>query len=236
MTKVPVIILTKDGFPMFSGFSEKTGSFLWELAFHNERPWFLEHKQAFEDEVNTPFKALAAESFRLFSERVPDFEGWVHVSRIYRDARRLFGRGPYKDHLWFTVKSASLRHGGPDFWFLLEKAAYSYGLGFFAESPAQMEAFRRAVDANPARFLRLAKAVERRGYTLDGPSYKRPKKLFDDPLIESWYNRKWLSVEKSFDLGGDAFTDALPRIVADAWAELKPMHDFLLEAYLAENA
>ena len=217
---------------MFSGFSERTGSFLWELAFHNERPWFLAHKQEFEDAVNTPFKALAAESFRLFSERFPDFEGWVHISRIYRDARRLFGRGPYKDHLWFTVKSGLLKDEGPDFWFFLGKAEYSYGLGFFAASPAQMEAFRRAVDANPARFLRLAKAVERRGFTLDGPSYKRPKGVHDDPLIDSWYNRRWLSAEKSFDLGGGAFTDALPQIVADAWAELRPMHDFLLEATL----
>ena len=32
---------------MFSGFSEKTGSFLWELAFNNERPWFLAHKKEF---------------------------------------------------------------------------------------------------------------------------------------------------------------------------------------------
>ena len=50
---------------MFKGFSEKTGSFLWELAFNNERPWFLEHKQEFEELVNVPFKALAQETFKL---------------------------------------------------------------------------------------------------------------------------------------------------------------------------
>lgn len=26
------------------------------------------------------------------------------VTRIYRDARRLHGRGPYKESLWFTVE------------------------------------------------------------------------------------------------------------------------------------
>lgn len=30
---------------MFTGFSDATIDFLWELRFHNERPWFLEHKQ-----------------------------------------------------------------------------------------------------------------------------------------------------------------------------------------------
>ena len=218
---------------MFQGFSEKTGAFLWELAFHNERPWFLAHKQEFEDEVNTPFKALAADTYKLFSARFPDFEGQVHVSRIYRDARRLFGRGPYKDHLWFSLKSSRIAHEGPDFWFLLEKAQYSYGLGFWAASPAQMEAFRKAVDANPARFRRIAEGVEQKGYAVGGTAYKRPKKLHDDKLLDAWYNRKWLEADKCYDLGGAAFTPQLPQIVADAFCELMPLYEYLLEVYLA---
>ena len=218
---------------MFQGFSEKTCAFLWELAFHNERPWFLEHKQEFEDVVNTPFRALAADSYRLFSLRFPDFEGRVHISRIYRDARRLFGRGPYKDHLWFTVTSSRIAENGPDFWFVLEKTGYSFGLGFFEAAPAQMEAFRRAVDANPARFRRLAASAAEKGWALGGPEYKRPKGTHGDALIDSWYNRRWLELEKSFDPGGADFTPELPQILCDAWAELMPMHDFLLEVYLS---
>ena len=218
---------------MFQGFSEKTGAFLWDLAFNNERPWFLEHKQEFEDTVNIPFKALAADTFALFSARFPDFEGQVHISRIYRDARRLFGRGPYKDNLWFTIKSSRIVHDGPDFWFLLEKSAYSYGLGFFDASPTQMEAFRKAVDANPARFRRIAEATARKGYVLEGPEYKRPKRNTGDALLDAWCNRKWLGTEKSFDLGGAAFTPALPGIVADAFAELMPLYEYLLEVYLS---
>ena len=101
----------KDGTSMFSGFSEKTGAFLWDLAFNNERPWFLAHKQEFEDFVNTPFKAMAADTCAGMKKRLPDFEGSVHISRIYRDARRLFGRGPYKDHLWFTLREGGLARG-----------------------------------------------------------------------------------------------------------------------------
>ena len=218
---------------MFQGFSEKTGAFLWELAFHNERPWFLEHKQEFEDVVNTPFKALAADTLALVSARFPDFEGRVHVSRIYRDARRLFGRGPYKDHLWFSIKSSRTAQEGPDFWFLLEPSRISWGLGFFAASPALMDAFRRAVDANPARFRRLAEAVDRKGYLLGGPAYKRPKKLHGEALLDSWYNRKWLEAEKRLDLEGEAFSPELPARLAEAYRELMDMHDFLLEVSLS---
>ena len=88
---------------MFQGFSKETGEFLWELSFHNERPWFLAHKEQFERVLNEPFKALARDSAALLQERFPDMLIQCHISRIYRDARRLFGRGPYKDHLWFTI-------------------------------------------------------------------------------------------------------------------------------------
>ena len=43
---------------MFTGFSDATIDFLWELRFHNERPWFLEHKQTFLDTLDRPMKAL----------------------------------------------------------------------------------------------------------------------------------------------------------------------------------
>lgn len=219
--------------PMFTGFSEKTGAFLWELAFNNERPWFLAHKQEFEDDVNTPFKALAQDSYTLMGERQPSFEGMVHVSRIYRDARRLFGRGPYKDHLWFTIEDSRTYHRGPSFWFELGPAEYSYGMGFYEATPRQMEFYRRSIDANLPRFRRLAEAVSRGGWVLSGDFYKRPKALHDDALIDAWYNCRWVGVLKRFDLGGAAFTDALPGILVDAWLSLMPMYQFLTEVFLA---
>ncbi|MBP3622661.1 MAG: DUF2461 family protein, partial [Oscillospiraceae bacterium] len=47
---------------MFEGFTTQTSDFLWELAFHNERPWFLAHKEQFEQLLNRPLKALAADT------------------------------------------------------------------------------------------------------------------------------------------------------------------------------
>jgi len=223
---------------MFKGFSEKTGSFLWELAFNNERPWFLAHKQEFEDLVNTPFKALAQETFKLMELKYPRLDVRLHVSRIYRDARRLFGRGPYKDHMWFSIKASSMLLEGPMFWFEIGAADYSYGMGFYSASPAQMDAFRRSIDANPARFERIAKDVERHGFTVTGEQYKRPKGSSDSEVINRWYNRKRVGLEKDFDLGGDAFSENLPEILADAYSKLMPMYEYFMEVYLscpAEN-
>ena len=217
---------------MFEGFTKETGEFLWELRFNNERPWFLAHKEQYERCLTRPFRALAQESWRLLSERYPERDFRVHVSRIYRDARRLFGRGPYKDHLWFSLYTSD-KNEGPSFWFEIGAAGYTYGLGFWSMRPALMERFRRAVDANPARFERLARQAEALpGLRLLGEEYRRPKGDRGE-LLNRWYNRKYLTMEFSGDFGGDLFSPALAQILCGAYGSLMPMHDFLAEVWEA---
>jgi len=214
----------------FRGFCQQTSDFLWELSFHNERPWFLDHKEEFETVLNRPFRALAADTLALMRQRYPERELQGHVSRIYRDARRLFGRGPYKDHLWFTVFSGGLHDGGPAFWFELGAATYSYGLGFWDATSAQMEAYRRRIDANPAAFERLIRPIERKKYRMYGAAYKRPKADRPEPIAR-WYNRRSVSVGHELDFGGEALGETLPFVLADCYAELMPLHDFLWEVW-----
>ena len=215
---------------MFEGFSPETGEFLWELSFHNEQPWFQAHKEQYERCLHHPFHALAQDCWRLMSERFPERQFGLHVSRIYRDARRLFGRGPYKDHLWFTIY-ASDGDEGPCFWFELNAARYLYGLGVWSTRPAMMEHFRRAIDANPARFERLARQAERLpGVHIRGEEYKRPKGDRGE-YLNRWYNRKYVTAEFSGDFGEELFSPALPQRLCDTFARLMPLHDFIMEAY-----
>ena len=213
---------------MFQGFSKKTGEFLWELAFNNERPWFLAHKDEFEEHVNAPFKALAEECFALMEQRYPALDCRVHVSRIYRDARRLFGRGPYKDHLWFSIKASQVLLEGPMFWFEVGAADYSYGMGFYSATAAQMEAFRRSIDANPARFERMAKKLEALdGFAVSGEEYKKPKGSHGG-IIDQWYNRKRVGIDCTRDFGGVLYSPDLPAVLADTFAALTPMYEYLV--------
>lgn len=218
---------------MFKGFTPQTSNFFWELAFNNERPWFLEHKEEFERVLNTPFKALAEDTAELMARRFPGRSFRLHVSRIYRDARRLFGRGPYKDHMWFSLKDNDILLEGPCFWFEVGAADYSYGMGFYSATAAQMAAFRRKVAANPARFERLAKAASRAGFSVTGEEYARPKGKIS-PLIDQWYNRKRLGLEISRDFGGDILSPELPELLADSFEKLLPMYDFFMEIYREE--
>ncbi len=214
---------------MFNGFTKQAGQFMWDLAFNNERPWFNEHKQEFEQLVMTPFRELARDTDAIMQRRYPDMGLTLHVSRIYRDARRLHGRGPYKDHLWFSLKNWDGLLQGPMFWFEFGAADYSYGMGFYSATAAQMQSFRAGVDANPARLERLARTVEEQDeFYLTGEEYKRPKGDVGE-LLNPWYNRKWLGLECRRDFGGDLLKAKLPEKLADSFDFLMPFYEYFMQ-------
>ena len=216
---------------MFQGFSQATGDFLWGLAMNNDRTWFLAHKQEYEDALNGPFHALAADTLEALNRRFPDRAFQVHLSRIYRDARRLFGRGPYKDHLWFAIYGGERHTVGPMFWFEVGAMDWSCGLGIWEESADVAAAWRAAIDAEPERFTRLVQGVAAQGpYRLWGDLYKRPKADRGE-LLNPWYNRRHISVGWEQGYGGPLFTPELPGVLVDRYAALMPMHDFMHKAY-----
>ena len=208
----------------FSGFTPETGEFIWDLAFHNERPWFNENKERFLRVLKEPFDALGRGTLDLLQARYPDLPLQLHISRIYRDARRLFGRGPYKDHLWFTIWSGAERSDGPAFWFEVSGAGYGYGVGFWAASAAEMAAYRRYIAEHPDEMKKLARRLERQSvFALGGEDFKRPKSDVG-ALLNPWYNKKNVHIGAEFDFGGDLFTPELPRILADSFEWLMPYY------------
>lgn len=117
---------------MFEGFSDKTVDFFWQIRFNNSREWFQPRKDEFNAVIMQPTKELANELFGWFQENYPDLHLNLHISRIYRDARRLFGRGPLKDHIWFSFQNEiDKRAEAPCFWFELGCDGYGYGMGFY---------------------------------------------------------------------------------------------------------
>lgn len=183
---------------MFQGFSDAAFDFMWGIRFNNERPWFEAHKSEYLDAFYRPMKELAQEVYDAFQARhaVPGL--CCKVSRIYRDARRLHGRGPYKDHLWWSMERPSDDPFStrPVFWFELTPESWSYGLGYYSATPLTMAKFRARLDRDPRTFETLARRLTRQDtFHLTGPEYKRPKGTPSSPLLAPWYNRKGLSLE-----------------------------------------
>ena len=203
---------------MFQGFSEQTVDFMWGIRFNNEKSWFEQHKELYKSCFYDPMRALADEVYERFLDRHGELDLIRRVSRIYRDARRLHGRGPYKDRLWWNMERPSDNWSGePVFWFELEPEGYSYGMGFWMAPAVTMAKFRARMDRDPKPMEQLARAFRRQDrFVLDGVDYKRPKGEAAK-LLAPWYNKK------SFSLGYEGPHDAL------LWSH--DLADQLLEGY-----
>ena len=207
---------------MFNGYSDATVDFMWGIRFNNERGWFLEHKQEYLDHLYTPTAELAREVYEDFTAKYKDLGLELHISRIYRDARRLFGRGPYKDHLWFSLRRSGKWEEKPCFYFEISPEGYSYGMGFYSAKATTMEHFRKSLDADGADFTAMAEKLESYGkYVINGEEYAR-KKGQPGGVLDHWYNRKRIDIECRCSIDGLAYSPALRQEISRSFDELMP--------------
>ena len=212
---------------MFTGYTDQTVDVFWGIRFNNDRAWFAEHKQEFQDAVMTPTKALAGELYDWFQETYPNLHLNVHISRIYRDARRLHGRGPYKEHLWFTIERPHERFESvPALYFELAPNYYSYGCGYWEAGAATMAKLRARIDNDPKPLERLARRLNKSKFVLSGEEFKRPKGDAGK-LLNPWYNRKNIAISYDDNPEGVLFTPQLKGEVLDGFRFLMPYYQYL---------
>ena len=213
---------------MFQGFSQEAVDFLWGIRFHNERAWFEAHKEEYLSLVDRPLRELGAQAARAMGEKYPKLGLGLKVSRIYRDARRLYGRGPYKDHLWFSLRRFGEQEGAvPCFYFELAPEYYSYGVGAYDPSPLTMAKLRARVDRDPKPLEKLARRLNRQTeFVLEGELYKRPKGD-PGPLLSPWYNRRQITLASDHNCEGVLFTPQLADQVIQGFCFLEPYYCWL---------
>ena len=213
---------------MFQGFSQEAVDFLWGIRFHNERAWFEAHKEEYLTLVDRPLRELGAQAAQVMGEKYPKLGLGLKVSRIYRDARRLYGRGPYKDHLWFSLRRFGEQEGAvPCFYFELAPEYYSYGVGAYDPSPLTMTKLRARVDRDPKPLEKLARRLNRQSeFVLEGELYKRPKGD-PGPLLSPWYNRRQITLASDHNCEGVLFTPQLADQVIQGFCFLEPYYCWL---------
>lgn len=214
---------------MFEGFSQGTIDFMWNLRFNNNKPWFEEHKEEFRREFLTPMKELGAEVFQRVNEASGERDFIHKVSRIYKDARRNRGDGPYRDHLWFSIERPSEEWtSAPVFWFELMPEKWSYGLGYYQAKPSTMAKLRARIDKDPKKFGALvAPLTEQDEFVLEGPEYVR-KKEAPTPQTAEWYNKKSFSLIHRQENGPELFSREMADRLVVGFLSLLPLYDYFV--------
>lgn len=209
-------------------YSEQTVEFLWNLRLNNSREWFQAHKTEYEDLMLRPTKELANALFEHLRDKYPKHDWKLHISRIYRDARRLFGRGPMNDHLWFTIHGDLEEGGGPAFWFSFNPEGWDGGMGLWPSGNTALERFRAQVRRDPASAETMARRLEGQDvFALTGDSYKKHK-LETTPLLQPWVDKKWLGLEHRAPHDAISLSDQLFPFLRDGWDWLMPFYTYFL--------
>ena len=215
---------------MFEGFYEETVDFLWGIRMNNERSWYELHKPECQKYLITPMKELAREVHELYDTRYPEMDLNVHLSRIYRDARRNYGKGPYKDYLWFTLYDAKHEtwSGVPAFWFEISADDWSYGVGCWEDRVNTMRRIRERIKADPAAIAELDRMlIEQEEFRLSGEFYKREHADCPVPELEGWYRRKSLSVSHTEPVGPSILGSRFGDRIKEGMLFLKPYYEFM---------
>lgn len=215
---------------MFTGFSDETVDFLWGIRFNNERAWFEAHKETYLSQLYRPMQDLGGEIFQFIHEQRPDYPLVNKVARIYRDARRLRGRGPYKESLWFSVEEPSdLWTAKPTFWFELMSEGWTYGMGYYLPKPLTMAKLRARLDHSPAPMEKLARSLAGQDeFALDAAAYKRPKGPAPSPLLEPWYQARSFSICHTEKLGEELFCRDIVERLKKGFGFLLPFYDYFV--------
>jgi uncharacterized protein (TIGR02453 family) len=205
--------------------------FLGELAKNNNRPWFEEHRPAyeqakglFEDFVDELILGLGA---------IEDMRGVTAkdcVMRIFRDIRFSKDKSPYK-----TGMGASIGPGGRKsyrFQYYLHLEPHNASMiagGLHEPESAQINKFRAAISRNPRKFKAIVadKSFKRSFGEVGGERLKTVPQGYDrgHPEIELLRLKEVVAVHQLSDK--DVLAPDFAKHVIKACTAMKPLLDYL---------
>lgn len=212
---------------MFQGFSDETIDFMWGIRFNNERSWFNAHKEEYLQHFYNPMKELSAQLYEKMCTQYPDQCFISKVTRIYRDARRLHGRGPYKDHLWLALQPPTEGWTDtPNLFFELGPDGWNYGLGLWCGQTVTAAKLRRRMDNHPEVMAELTERLNGQNeFVLEGQEYAK-RKVPSCAVLEPWYQKKHYSLVHHGDNGTQLYDVSLVERIFEGWKFLMPFYEY----------
>ena len=178
-SKAPKVIVKAQPY-----FTPELFSFLIELRYNNNRPWFQANKKRYEAVVKAPMLRFIGDFAPRLAKINPAYEANNRsLFRVARDTRFSANKDPYKTHA-----AAQFRYMGnrdvhaPGFYLHLEPDECFAGGGIWMPEPEPLKRIREAIARQEYKWLELKRRIP----ISDEDKLKRPPKGFeaDHPLIE----------------------------------------------------
>jgi uncharacterized protein (DUF2461 family) len=199
----------------FSGFFPSTQIFLRNLQKNNNKSWFEKNRSVYREVLLWPMQQLVMDLHHTISEIDPDIETRPLINRMW---------------LVFKRPSKEWKEKLPGFFFEIDPESYRYGMGYYSASRPVMDAFRKTVLTNPARFSQLVsfRLNPKNKMLLEGETYKRPVISEFPAELKEWFNLKtfYFCCDKKSD--AVLYSSDLVVELQKAFIQLAPLYRFLI--------
>ncbi|MFK7993886.1 MAG: DUF2461 domain-containing protein [Granulosicoccus sp.] len=186
-------------------FPKQTIRFLKQLSANNNREWFAENKQRYEDEVRTP----ALQFIEAMAPALTQVSPYIEASskkvggslmRVYRDTRFGKDKTPYKTNIGINFRHVRAKDvHSPGYYLHIQPGEVFFGAGIWQPDSPTLLAIRTLITEHPKEWKAMKKKVLRvTEFELTGSSLKRAPKGFDPEheLIEDLRRKDFIAVCK----------------------------------------
>ncbi len=188
---------------MSAHFSPKLFDYLRDLKANNDKVWFDEHKQTFEDVLREPAIQFILDFGPRLKEISPHFRADPRKSggslfRIYVDRRFKPDAPPYKTHcgIQFRHDEGKDAHA-PGIYLHIEPGGSFLGLGSWRPGSGAVKAIRASIENDPGAWEKAAHGGSfARTFALAGESLKtQPRGVDPDhPMVEDLARKDFIGV------------------------------------------
>ena len=218
-------------------FSKDSLQFLRELGENNNREWFAENKERYEDLILDPALFFIESMYEPLQKIAPNFTAVPKrvggsLMRVYRDTRFSRDKTPYKTNVGIQFRHELGKDAhAPGFYLHLEQDSAFFGAGLWRPPSDPLRAIRTRVAERSGEWQRATSAPAfRRHFELAGESLQRPPRGFDaeHPLIGDIKRKDFIAVRS---LSPDDFlSSGLKRRVLASITAADPFMRFLCAA------
>lgn len=216
--------------------NKHTIQFLDELRRNNNKLWFEENRQRYDEARNdfSDFVETVIQSTGRFDEPIGHLTTKDCIFRINRDVRFSKDKTPYKVNMAAAFSAGGKKAAVAGYYFHLEPRKSFAGGGFYTPAPEQLSKIRQEIDYN---FPEWKKIIQQKDFNRHFPagiesngSLVRPPKGYEEsnPAI-SFLKMKGFIVTQSF-ADGQLMQKKGTTEIADCFKAMKPLVDFLNRA------
>jgi len=218
---------------VFTGFSREMLAFFAAIRFNNNREFFEENRQIYEQAVRNPLMALAETLAPTVLAIDPQLDARPgrSVSRIHRDVRFSKDKSPYRDYMWVGFRqTGESREDTCGFYFDISDTAVHWGCGYYHMQPEYLKNLRQLILDKPTYVQGILDEPAFAGtYQVCGERYVRqyapPEHLSE--ALGALYQKKSVYIEHTLEDMEELFSPALADHVAADFRMAEPFYTLM---------